>query len=45
MKSKNGKPIVVNDTTEVVIYGLDFVKKLNDLLPMYERRFGHLNEK
>ncbi|VDK34575.1 unnamed protein product [Gongylonema pulchrum] len=38
IKSKNGKPIVVNDTTEVVIYGLEFIGKLDDLLPKYETR-------
>lgn len=38
IKSKNNKSIVVNNTTEVVIYGMEFVKKLDDLLSKYERR-------
>ncbi|EJD74346.1 hypothetical protein LOAG_18328 [Loa loa] len=37
--SSNEKIIVINDTTEVVIYGLEFIKKLDELLPKYDKRF------
>uniref|UniRef100_A0A1I7VBC3 Peptidase_M13_N domain-containing protein n=1 Tax=Loa loa TaxID=7209 RepID=A0A1I7VBC3_LOALO len=35
--SSNEKIIVINDTTEVVIYGLEFIKKLDELLPKYDK--------
>ncbi|KAM3720060.1 Neprilysin-2 [Dirofilaria immitis] len=30
--------VVMNDTTEIVIYGLQFIKKLDQLLPKYDKR-------
>lgn len=33
------KIIIMNDTTEIVIYGLEFIKKLDKLLPKYDKRF------
>ncbi|KAL3993800.1 Neprilysin-2 [Acanthocheilonema viteae] len=36
--SSNDKMIVINDTTEIVIYGLQFIKKLDKLLPKYDKR-------
>uniref|UniRef100_A0A0K0EV78 Phosphate-regulating neutral endopeptidase (inferred by orthology to a human protein) n=1 Tax=Strongyloides venezuelensis TaxID=75913 RepID=A0A0K0EV78_STRVS len=35
---KNGKKITFDDSTQIVIYGIDFVYKLNDLLPKFDKR-------
>jgi hypothetical protein len=37
---KDNKEIRFNESTEVVIYGVDFVKRLDRLLPEFEPRFG-----
>jgi len=35
---REGREIRFNDSTEVVIYGVDFVKRLDRLLPEFEPR-------
>uniref|UniRef100_A0A915PRS5 Uncharacterized protein n=1 Tax=Setaria digitata TaxID=48799 RepID=A0A915PRS5_9BILA len=37
IETTNSKVIIVNDTTEIVIYGLKFIRKLNEMLPKYEK--------
>ncbi|VIO93997.1 Uncharacterized protein BM_BM7805 [Brugia malayi] len=36
--SSDNQIIKMNDTTEIVIYGLQFIKKLDELLPKYDKR-------
>lgn len=40
----NDTMIAMDGKTEVVIYGLEFFKKLNELLPKYDKRL-HFNAK
>ncbi|VDM94201.1 unnamed protein product [Onchocerca ochengi] len=36
--TSNDRIIIMNDTTEIVIYGLQFIKELDKLLPKYDKR-------
>ncbi|CAI5440720.1 unnamed protein product [Caenorhabditis angaria] len=38
LHDKNGKVISFDDTTEVVVYGFEFLRRLDTLLPRYEKR-------
>ncbi|CAJ0914512.1 unnamed protein product, partial [Mesorhabditis belari] len=38
IKMKNGTPITFNYETEVVVYGLEFLERLDKLLPKYTKR-------
>lgn len=38
IKDKQGNPINFNESTEVVIYGLVFLRRLDKMLPQYDKR-------
>lgn len=38
LHDKNGKQIVFDDNTEVVVYGYEFLRRLDVLIPMYDTR-------
>lgn len=39
IKDKDGRTIRFEESTEVVIYGVDFVSRFDQLLPQFETRF------
>jgi hypothetical protein len=39
IQDKNGSRIVFDDSTEVVIYGSDFVERMDKLLPQFDKRY------
>lgn len=36
---KNGKTITFDDNAEVVIYGVDFVQRLDALIPIFDKKY------
>lgn len=35
---QDGSPITFNESTEVVVYGVEFLKRLDQLLPKFDKR-------
>ncbi|CAI4221414.1 unnamed protein product [Auanema sp. JU1783] len=38
IKNKDGSPIVFNESTQVVVYGVEFLRRLDQLLPRYHKQ-------
>ena len=41
---KNGKTITFDDNAEVVIYGVDFVQRLDALIPTFDKKYANSND-
>lgn len=42
IRDKDGRIIRFDEDTEVVIYGVDFVQRFDQLLPQFDKRFAKI---